>query len=328
MAELPSGTITFLFTDVEGSTRLWERYPEAMQGAMARHDQILRDRVGSHGGTIVKKTGDGVHAAFPAASAAVLAALEAQLALAQEDWEDVGSILVRMGIHSGDATYRDGDYYGTALNEAARLMSVGHGGQVLVSESVESLTRQSLPAGAGFLDIGVHHLRDVSDPIHVFQLTHPELRLEFPSLRSLDAMPGNLPRQVTTFVGRGSEIDSLAALVRQTPIVTLTGVGGVGKTRLALEVAARVIDGFRDGAWFCEFAPVTDAGAVWETVAASLRVQPSQGRGFDDAVIEYLAPKRLLLVLDNCEHLLDAIARTGRRARTPMPTGIGVGHQS
>ena len=212
-----------------------------------------------------------------------------------------------MGIHTGEAEQRDGDYFGPTLNQAARLMAAGHGGQVLVSGSTEVLARQLLPDGAALVDSGSHHLRDLSDPVQVFQLTHPELRVEFPPLRSLDTPPGNLPRQVTTFVGREREIATLGDLVRQSSLVTLTGVGGVGKTRLALQVAATVVADFPDGAWLCEFAPVTDSDAVWETLAASLRVQSSPVRALEESVLEYLAPKRAVLVLDNCEHLLDAI---------------------
>ena len=258
---------------------------------------------------MVKTTGDGVHAAFPNASEAVVAAIDAQLSLASEDWGDARSMSVRIGIHTGEAEQRGGDYYGPALNQAARLMAAGHGGQVLISGSTELLVRQLLPDGVSLVDAGTHSLRDLQDPVQIFQLVHPDLRAEFPPLRTLDAHRGNLPPQVTTFIGREAEIAAVADRVRRSPLVTLTGVGGVGKTRLALEVAAEVVVDFPDGAWLCEFAPVTDAGAVWETLAASLRVQSSPVRALEESVLEYLAPKRALLVLDNCEHLLDAIAR-------------------
>jgi predicted ATPase len=215
---------------------------------------------------------------------------------------------VRMGMHTGAAEERDGDYFGPALNRCARLMSVAHGGQVAVSEVTAGLVRDSLPHGVGLRDLGEHRLRDLSRRDRVFQLVHPDLPDAFPPLRSLDALPGNLPYQVTSFVGRGAEIETLAELVRERSLVTLTGVGGVGKTRLAVQVAAEVVADFSEGAWICELAAVTDPGAVWESLAATLGVHPSPGRGIDETVLEYLAPKRLLVVLDNCEHLLDAVA--------------------
>jgi predicted ATPase len=211
-----------------------------------------------------------------------------------------------MGLHTCEAEFRDGDYYGSAVNRAARLMSVAHGGQVVVSAATSELLRDT---PVELVDLGEHRLRDLTTVERVFQLHAPGLAREFPPLRSVDALPGNLPRQVTTFVGREAEIASLSTLVRQSPLVTLTGVGGVGKTRLALQVAAEIIGDFPNGAWLCEFAPVTDPEAVWETLAACLRVQPLPGRALDESVLGYLVTKQLLLVLDNCEHLLDAVAR-------------------
>jgi predicted ATPase/class 3 adenylate cyclase len=309
LAELPSGTLTFLFTDLERSTGLWEEHPEEMRTALARHDEILRSAVECHQGHVVKSTGDGVHAVFASAHDALEACLDAQYALAREPWpESTGPLRVRMGVHAGEAELRDGDYYGSSLNRAARLMAVGHGGQVLVSESVEPLVRDALPVEATLVDLGVHRLRDLADAQRVFQLAHPDIAREFAPLRSLDALPGNLPRQVTTFVGRERELEALSKLVCDRPLVTLTGVGGVGKTRLALQVAAEVVPKFPDGAWLCELAPVGDAGALWDVVAATLGVPPPTGRPLADGVLEYLEPKRLLLVLDNCEHLLDGVA--------------------
>ena len=306
MSELPSGTVTFLFTDLEGSTRLWEEHPEAMQPALARHDEILRDAVVGHGGHVVKTTGDGIHAVFATARDAVDAAVAMQVGLADESFGGTGPLRVRMGGHTCEAEYRDGDYYGTEVNRAARLMSVAHGGQVVVSSVTGGLLRGH---EVELVDLGEHRLRDLTSSERVFQVSAPGLVVEFPPLRSLDALPGNLPRQVTTFVGRETEITSIAKLVRASSLVTLTGVGGVGKTRLSLEVAAEVVPEFVGGAWFCELAPVADPGAVWETLAATLRVQSSTGRSLEESVLEYLALKRLLLVLDNCEHLLGAIAR-------------------
>jgi predicted ATPase/class 3 adenylate cyclase len=308
-AALPSGTATFLFTEVEGSTRLWDEHPDVMQSAMVRHDELLRNAVESHDGFIVKSAGDGFFAVFVTAHDAVTAGVAAQRALLADDWNIEDTVRVRMGIHTGEAEVRDGDYSGGVVNRAERLMSVAHGGQIVVSPTTEELLHDALPEKYGFLDLGERRLRDLGQPVRIFQVTHPDLRREFPPLRSVDAFPGNLPLQTSSFVGREAQLASLAELVPGSSLVTLTGVGGVGKTRLALQVAAELVAEFRDGAWLCEFAPVTDPGAVWETLAASLHVQVFPGRSLEESVLEYLAAKRLLLVLDNCEHLLDAVAR-------------------
>jgi predicted ATPase/class 3 adenylate cyclase len=305
MPDLPSGTVTFLFTDLEGSTRLWEEYPDEMRGGLARHDEILQREVVEHLGHVVKTTGDGIHAVFATAHDAVDAAVAIQRELAAESFGEVGPLRVRIGVHTCEAEYRGGDYYGAEVNRAARLMSVAHGGQVAVSASTGSLVRDG---SVELVDLGEHRLRDLTHAERVFQVHAPGLARDFPPLRSVDALPGNLPRQVTTFVGREAEIASLSELVARSSLVTLTGVGGVGKTRLALQVAAHVVPEFPAGAWLCELAPVTDPDAVWETLAATLRVQPLPGRALDESVLDYLASKRLLVVLDNCEHLLAAVA--------------------
>ncbi len=300
----PSGTVTFLFTDIEGSTQLWESAPEVMRPALERHDSLLRAAIDAHGGYVFSTGGDGFGVAFGRAGDALTAAIEIQEALARERWPDGAMVRVRVGVHTGEASERDGDYFGPAVNRAARLMAVAHGGQIVCSSPVGELVRGSFT----LVDLGEHRLRDLQSLVHVFQVDAPGLSTEFLPLRSLEASPGNLPRQVTTFVGRETEIASLADLVCSSSLVTLTGVGGVGKTRLALQVAAEVVSDFPDGAWVCEFAPVTDPGAVWDALAASLRCQSFPGRSVEESVLEYLAAKRLLLVLDNCEHLLDAIA--------------------
>ena len=308
MAELPTGTVTFLFTDLEGSTRLWEEYPDAMQGALARHDEILRDAIASHDGHIVKTTGDGVHAAFASATTAMRAARDAQLALAAETWDATGALHVRMGIHTGPAEQRDGDYYGTALNRAARLMSRRNGGQVVVSLTTEELLRDDMPEDCSLVDLGEHGLRDLLRPERVFQLDHPGLVRQFPSLRSLDAFRGNLPLQSTSFVGRDQELAALADALRASRLVTLTGVGGVGKTRLAIQAAAELLPAYPDGAWLCELAAAVDADSMLQLVAATLGVQPRPGASVESGILDFLRSKELLLVLDNCEHLLDAAA--------------------
>jgi predicted ATPase/class 3 adenylate cyclase len=306
LAELPTGTVTFLFTDLEGSTRLWEQHPEAMKEALARHDAILREAVGAHGGHLVKTTGDGVHAAFATAHDAVDAALDAQRALTEEPW-GAAVLRVRMGVHTGEAEFREGDYFGGVLNRAARLMSVAHGGQTLVSHVTAELVEDSLSARMGLRDLGEHRLRDLSRPERVFQLVGPGCEGEFPPLRSVDVFLGNLPVQVTSFVGRGEELTSVGEELARARLVTLTGVGGVGKTRLALEVASAVVAGYRDGAWLVELAGVRDPEAVADAIVATFGLQPLGGLSSTETVLEFLAGKSLLLVLDNCEHLLRSV---------------------
>jgi predicted ATPase/class 3 adenylate cyclase len=305
VAELPSGTVTFLFTDLVGSTRLWEEFPDAMRLALAGHDEVLRSAIAAHGGHVVKTTGDGFHAVFAHARDALGAAADGQVAVQAQSWYPLDALQVRMGLHTCEVEVRDGDYYGSAVNRAARLMGTAHGGQVVTSTVTAELARE---AGFELRDLGEHRLAGLSRPERVWQLSADGLADEFPPLRSVDSLPGNLPRQVTSFVGRDGELDSLMAVVRARTLVTLTGVGGVGKTRLALETAAAMVGEFDDGAWLCELAPVTDPAAVWDTLAAAFRVMPAPGRGVDDVVLDYLAGKHMLLVLDNCEHLLDAAA--------------------
>ena len=306
MVELPSGTVTFLFTDLAGSTRMWQEHPDAMQPALARHDHIVRAAIEQHHGHVVKTTGDGFHAAFADAHDAIAAAVDAQLALAQEPWAATGPLIVRMGIHTGPAEQRDGDYYGTAVNRAARLMSAAHGGQIVVSLATEELAQES---GVDLLDLGEHSLRDLARPERVFQVVHPELPREFPRLSSLDAFPGNLPAQVTSFVGRDAELTAVAAALDSARLVTLTGVGGVGKTRLSLQVAAEVLPRFAQGAWFCELAAAVDDDSLLQVVATALGVMPLSGMTLARSIVEFLRAKTELLVFDNCEHLLDEVSR-------------------
>jgi predicted ATPase/class 3 adenylate cyclase len=315
----PSGTVTFLFTDLEGSTRLWEEYPDAMKGALTRHDDILRNAIESHGGYVVKTTGDGFHAAFGRAADALDAATDAQLSLHAEPWDVTGPLRVRMGLHTGEAEYRDDDYYGTALNRAARITGAGHGGQVLVSRTTAELARDALPKGSELLDVGEHRLRDLGRAEALFQLAHPDLSRTFPPLRSLDAYPGNLPLQLTSFVGRDEEMERIAGALRGGRLVTLTGVGGVGKTRLALQVAAEMLPDFRDGAWFCELATASDPEALVQVVAAALNVQPVPTVPLDQRVVGALRERRALVVLDNCEHLLDPVSSLADRILRGCP---------
>ena len=305
MSELPSGTVTFLFTDIEGSTRLWEEHPGAMQGALARHDKIVREAIEGCGGYVVKTTGDGFHAAFGDGEGAVNAAVAAQVALVAEEWGEVDEVRVRMGVHTGPAVQRDGDYYGTALNRAARLMSVAHGGQIVVSLATSELMRDS---SIELVDLGEHRLRDLGTPERIFQVCHPDLPGEFAPLRSLDAYASNLPLQMTSFVGRGRELVEITKAFDDARVVTLTGVGGVGKTRLAVQMGAELLPRFGDGVWLCELGPIADRSLVPEVVAAALNVQQRPGMSPAESILAACKNRQLLLLLDNCEHLLDAAA--------------------
>jgi predicted ATPase/class 3 adenylate cyclase len=308
VAELPSGTVTFLFTDLEVSTRLWDREPDAMRAALARHDEILRGAVAAHGGQVVKGRGDGVHAVFATADAAVGAAVACHLAMSDEDWLVSVPLRARIGIHTGVAELRDGDYFGSAVNRAARLEAVAHGGQVVCSQATADLARDIVSEGVGFVDLGEHRLRGLTRPERVFQVTAPGLTREFPPLRSVDALPGNLPSQLTSFVGRREELRAVAKALEEWRLVTLTGTGGVGKTRLALEVAAEVLPGFPDGAWLCELAAADDGETMAQMVAAELRVSQRAGLSLEASIRDFLRAKELLLVLDNCEQLLGPVS--------------------
>jgi predicted ATPase len=292
--------VTFLFTDVEGSTRLWEAAPEAMRLALERHDGIIRSAIESHGGYIFATGGDAFSAAFARASDAAAAVLQAQAELGKEPWPENAPISVRMGLHTGEATERDGDYFGSVVNRAARIKSIAHGGQVLCSETTAGLLGDEV----AMADLGQHHLRDLSAAQRIFQVGGGV----FPPLQTLNAFPGNLPLQVSSFVGREKELKVISAALVDSRVVTLTGVGGVGKTRLALQLAAEVLPRFSDGAWLCELAPLRDPAGVADGLAALFDVVPRGGQTPEQAVQEFLGGKRLLLVLDNCEHLLSATA--------------------
>ena len=286
--------MTFLFTDVEGSTRRWEADAEGMRAALAAHDEVLRSAIEGHGGWLFKHTGDGVCAAFASPTSAVDTAVAAQRVL---------ELPVRMGLATGEAELREGDYFGAVLNRAARVMAAGHGGQILLAESTAGLL-----SGVDLIDLGPRRLRDLPTPVEVFQVRAAGLRTDFPPLRALDASPGNLRRAATSFIGRESEAGEVQAAVKAHRLVTLTGVGGVGKTRLALEVAARLADEFPDGVWVFELAAVTDPVAVPDAVAAVLGITQQPGRSVAESVAAALEGRVRLLVFDNCEHVLDAAA--------------------
>ena len=310
MSELPTGTVTFLLTDIEGSTTLWEQYPEAMPQALARHDALAAATVRQHGGVLVKSRGEGdsLFAVFARTTDAVTAACALQRALLAESWPAQTPLRVRMALHTGEADLRDGDYYGPAVNRCARLRAVAHGGQILLSAATAELVRDSLPEGAGLLDMGEQRLRDLTHSVHVFQLLHPALPSHFPSLKSLDALPNNLPRQLTSFIGWEKEMQEVRRLLASTCLLTLTGPGGGGKTRLALQVGGDLLEAFSDGVWLAELALLTDAALVPQAVASALDVREEPGRLLSQTLTEHLRQKHLLLLLDNCEHVLPACA--------------------
>jgi predicted ATPase/class 3 adenylate cyclase len=291
----PSGTVTFLFTDIEGSTQLWQEGEALMRAAVARHDELIRSAVAEHGGEVFSTMGDGVAASFPAASTAVAAALAAQRLLESEQWPTGSPIRVRMGLHTGEAEVRDGDYFGTSLNRCARLMAAGHGGQVLCSAATAALVE-----GLELVDLGEHRLRDLSVPQRVFQVGLGS----FPPLRSLDVRSGNLPQVVSGLVGRVAELAAIAEALRANRLVTLTGVGGVGKTCLALRIGADVMTGFSDGAWLCELAAASTGDELAHVVAVALGVVQRPRMSMVASIVDFLRPRQALVVLDNCEHLL------------------------
>ncbi|MGD9934614.1 MAG: adenylate/guanylate cyclase domain-containing protein [Dehalococcoidia bacterium] len=319
MTERPTGTVTFLFTDIEGSTSRWEEQTEEMRAALARHDDALKTAIEAHDGWAFKHTGDGMLAAFSSPKSAIGAAIDAQRTL---------ELPVRMGIATGEAELRGDDYFGPALNRAARVMSAGHGGQVLLAPSTEGLV-----SGVDLLDLGDHRLRDLSQPQRLYQVRAKGLREKFPALRTLDATPGNLPLQPTSFVGREGEVAEVIDQLTRHRLVTLTGVGGVGKTRLALQVAAEMLPTFSEGAWLVELAPVGDPGAVPDAVAGTLGIAQQPGLSVAQSIAEASVGRVCLLILDNCEHVLDAVANLAEltlsrsatvRILTTSREGLGV----
>src|SRR5829696_5237038 len=290
----PSGVVTFLFTDIEGSTRRWEADAEAMRAALETHNELLREAVKTHGGHVFNYTGDGMCAVFASPRSAVDAAVAAQQAL---------ELPVRMGIATGEAELRGDDYFGTVLNRTARVMAAGHGGQILVDG-----TTAGLLSGVDLMSLGPRRLRDIAKPVDIFQVQAVGLRVEFPPLKTVDPTPGNLRQPTTSFVGREAELAELETVLKAHSLVTLTGVGGVGKTRLALEIAQRLADNFVDGVWVIELAAVADPAAVPDAVAAALGITHQSGMSLSEGIAAALEGSTRFLVFDNCEHVLDAAA--------------------
>jgi predicted ATPase/class 3 adenylate cyclase len=306
--EPASGTVIFLFTDIEGSTRLWERFPQAMEAALERHDQILRAAVAASNGQVVKTTGDGMMVVFSSAAAAVRACLAAQRDLAAEPWGATGPLRVRMGVHAGEPASRSSDYFGPVVNRAARIMAAGHGGQVLLSAAAAELVADRLAAGAGLRDLGLHRLKDLGRPERLFQLVHPDLGDGFPPLATLDRRPNNLPTQTSTFVGRDAELAQIGSRLADEAVrlLTLTGPGGTGKTRLALRAAADEIDRFEDGVFVVDLSAVRAAEDVPTSIARAIGLSEPGGQALLEEVTGRLRRQHTLLVLDNFEQVTTA----------------------
>ncbi len=310
-APFPVGTVTFLFTDIEGSTSLWETHPDQMAGALQIHNSLLQQAIETHGGVVFKTVGDSFQAAFSTAPQALMAAIEGQKALQTASWNTPGPLKVRMGLHTGEAELDPGgDEYTVShtKNRAARIMSVAYGRQILISAETAELVNHQLPDGIILKDMGEHRLKGMARPEHLFQVVVSDLPQEFPVLETTISHPNNLPIQMTSFIGRENEIDEVRRLLADHRLVTLTGSGGTGKTRLALQVASEVFRHFINGAWLVELAPLADPALVPKTVASALGVSETAGRDIRDSLVDFLRQKQLLLILDNCEHLLQPCA--------------------
>lgn len=316
----PTGTVTFLYTDIEGSTKLAREHPEALPRLLERHRDILSRAVQAQGGYVMRSVGDAFCVAFHTAGDALHAAVKAQHDLHAEPWE-VASVKVRMGIHTGRADYRpDGEYDGyLTLSHVQRLMSAAHGGQVLLSAATEELVRDELPAGVALRDLGERRLKDVVRPERIYQVILPGLPADFPSIRTLDAHRHNLPAQLTSFIGREKELAEVRQLLSSHRLVTLTGAGGAGKTRLSLEVAQQVLAQFPDGVWLAELALITDADLIPEPLLAIFNLRGDPHRPAADILRDQLRDRSMLLLLDNCEHLVDGCARITQALLSACP---------
>jgi class 3 adenylate cyclase len=322
---LPTGTVTLLLADVEGSTRLWQTEPGEMTAAIARLDHTLCEVVAAHHGVrpVEQGEGDSFVAAFARASDAVACALALQRA-------PLAPIRLRIGLHTGEVQLRDeGNYIGTTVNRTARLRDLAHDGQTVLSGTTEDLVHDRLPADAWLTDLGTHELRDLTRPERVVQLCHPDLRNDFPPLRARETIVAeHLPAQFTSFVGREVQINEVRQILADHRLVTLTGAGGVGKTRLAVQVAAQLAGGFDDGVWYVDLAPITDPDLVPVAVIRAMALPDQPGRSTMDTLLRFVGDRRMLLVLDNCEHLLDASAALVTAPAGWLPCGHSYGDES
>jgi len=311
-SELPTGTVTFVFTDIEGSTRLLQRVGEAYRDLLATHHRMLRDAIAAGGGVEAQTEGDAFFAAFPTADGALRAAIQAQRVLSSHPWPDGDVVRVRMGLHTGEGVLGGGTYVGLDVHRAARIAAAGHGGQVLVSDATRALVAHALPPGVALRDLGLHRLKDIEDPEHLHQLLIEGLPDTFPPIRTLDARLSNLPLERSSFIGREHEVREVTALLERTRLLTLTGPGGIGKTRLALKIAADQLGRFADGVYLADLSPITDPSLVPAAIARALMVREQPGRDIVDSLADHLGDRELLLVLDNLEQVVEAASTVGR----------------
>ncbi|MGI8830648.1 MAG: ATP-binding protein [Candidatus Limnocylindria bacterium] len=310
MPDRPSGLVTFLFSDIEGSTALLQRHERAMRAALTRHHELFEETIAAHDGVIFETVGDAVYAAFERPTDAVGAAIDAHRRLAAEDWQPIDRLAVRIALHTGEVDRRGDHYVGGALFRCARLQALGYGEQTLVSSVTARLVADGLPDGATLDDLGMHRLKDLGEPEHVHQLQHPDLRSSFPPPKGLDTHAHNLPIQLSTFLGRETELAEMSALLDRQRIVTVLGPAGIGKTRLALQVAADRLERHPDGVFFVDLSTTRDPELVASAIGTALQLQEQPGRRFAEGLRDHLGDRDLLLVLDNLEQLLPSAGAT------------------
>ena len=309
MTALPTGTVTFLFTDIEGSTRLLQQLGDRNASVLADYRRLLGAAVEERGGHQADTQGDALFAFFPSAREALAAAIAAQRSILRHLWPDAVSVRVRMGLHTGEALASEIGYVGMDVHRAARICAAGHGGQILLSDTTHALVARELPNGVSLRDLGEHRLKDLAHAHRLFQVLAADLPADFPPLKSLNVLPNNLPLQLTSFIGRGREIADIKTMLATARLLTLTGAGGSGKTRLALQVGADLLEQYSDGVWLVELAALVDPALIPQAVATTVGVPEQPGRALNETLVDSLRPKLLLLVLDNCEHVLAACAR-------------------
>jgi class 3 adenylate cyclase len=306
MSTLPTGTVTFFFSDIEGSTRLIQQLGDRYPDVLLAHHAIQREALAANGGHELRTEGDSFFIVFDSALQACAGAATVQMKLQENAWPDGAQVLVRIGLHTGEATLVGNEYLGLDVHRAARVASAGYGGQVLVSETTRALVDHALPDGLALKDLGVHRLKDLARPERLYQLTIPGLRADFPPLKTLEATPNNLPMQLTSFVGRDDQVREATQLLARSRLVTLTGPGGTGKTRLSLQIAATVLDQFPDGEYFVPLSAIYDPELVPSAIAQALAISTTGRHRPIDALVDHLREKRTLLILDNFEQVLEA----------------------
>lgn len=312
MPDLPTGTVTFMFTDIEGSTRLLQRVGKAYPDLLATHHRILRDAIAAGSGVEVQTEGDAFFASFPTPAGGLRAAAQAQRVLSSQGWPEGIVVRVRMGVHTGEGVLSGGQYVGLDVHRTARIAAAAHGGQVLLSDATRALVEHALPGGIDLRDLGRHRMKDIEQPEHLHQLLIEGVPDVFPPIRTLDARRTNLPLQRTSFLGREHEVREITALLEEARLLTLTGPGGIGKTRLALKIAADQLGRFADGVYLADLSPITNASLVPEAIATALVVREQPGRDIVDSLADHFRDLELLLVLDNVEQVVDAASTFGR----------------